>query len=151
MIDREAREKEKRFRDWLSYSARENEKELRKNLRHQASSPPSWIIDLPEYNTWLEVNISERAKLLWLSGTTGFGKSVIAAYFVNELTKTFKSKAVTFFFCKDNEFLRSAYQLMITFLYQASLISPNIRTDLKKTWEKENEFQDSSEAEIEHL
>ena len=130
---------------------REVEKEKRKNLRLQTSSPPTWVFDLPKFNSWLDVNTTDRAKMLWLSGTTGFGKSVIAAYVTNELTRRFPSIPVTFFFCKDNEFLRDAHNIMRTFLYQITVHSPSARAHIKKIWQAEDEFQELSEIEVENF
>ena len=149
MIDKEARETEKRFKDWLSYSVREVIKEKRKNFQLQISSPPQWIFDFPAFHSWLDVNTMSRAKMLWLSGTTGFGKSVLAAYITNELERRFPSALVTFFFCKDNEFLGNAHNIMRTFLYQLTIRFPDARAKIKKIWLEENEFQELSEIEIE--
>src|SRR6266496_4834594 len=77
--DKEEREKEKRFNDWLSYSVRQVEKEMRKNLDLQVS-PPSWIFDLQEFHDWLNGNSTDGVNALWLSAPTGFGKSVLASY-----------------------------------------------------------------------
>jgi tetratricopeptide (TPR) repeat protein len=148
-IEKEARETEKRFNDWLSYSVKEVEKEKRKNFRLQTSSSPAWVFDLPEFRSWLEVNVTDKAKMLWLSGTTGFGKSVLAAYVTTELARRFPSAPVTFFFCKDNEFLRDAHNVMRTFLYQVAVGSPKARAHVKKIWQQEDEFQELSEIEVE--
>ena len=51
VIDKEARETEKRFQDWLSYSVKEVKKERRKNPQLQISSPPEWIFDLPAFHS----------------------------------------------------------------------------------------------------
>ena len=56
MIDKEARDKEaretdKRFKDWLSYSVRKVAKERRKHLQLQISSPPEWIFDFPAFDS----------------------------------------------------------------------------------------------------
>jgi DNA replication protein DnaC len=133
VIEKEEREKDKRFNDWLSYSVREVEKEKRRNHSLQVSSPPSWIHDLPEFKVWLDPNTADR-NTLWLSGTTGFGKSVIAAYAIKQLARKFPSAPVIFFFCKDNEFLGQAHQIMRTFLYQTSVGSAKTRIRVKQIW-----------------
>ncbi len=142
--DKEEREKEKRFNDWLSYSVRQVEKEMRKNLDLQVSSPPSWIFDLEEFHDWLNGNSTDGVNVLWLSGLTGFGKSVLAAYVIEELKK-FASTPITYFFCKDNEFLRDAHHIMRTFLHQATISASDIRTLIKGIWEMEDEFKNLPE------
>ena len=132
MIDKEAREIEKRFKDWLSYSVKDVNKEKRKNFQLQISSPPQWIFDFPAFHSWLDVSTTGRGKMLWLSGTTGFGKSVLAAYVTNELERKFPSALVTFFFCKNNEFLGNVHNIMRTFLYQMAVRFPEVRANIKR-------------------
>ena len=151
MLDREAAEKEKRFINWLSDSVGAVEKEKRKNLSLQTSSPPTWVFDLPEIKSWLDIDASDKAKILWLSGTTGFGKSVMAAYITNELIYRFPSSAVAFFFCKDNDFLREPHNVMRTFAYQVTLNSPAARTSLSRAWEQQDEFQNLFDIEVDDL
>lgn len=87
--------------------------EKRKNLSLQISSTPTWVFDLPEIKSWLDASGSGTGKILWLSATTGFGKSVLAAYVTDELTHRFPSAAIAFF-CKDNDFLGEPYNVMRT-------------------------------------
>ena len=67
-----------------------------------------WVFDLPEFHDWIE----GKTKVLWLSGTTGFGKSVLAAYITEELENKFPTTPIAYFFCKDNNFLHDTHHVM---------------------------------------
>jgi len=162
LLGKEERERVKRFDDWLLLSVREVENEKKKNINFQRSSSPSWIFDIPEFNSWVNlVNVDTRTnapdtdniytaqecRTLWLSGTTGFGKSVLAAYAANELERMFPSTPVTYFFCKDNKFLREPHQIVRTFLYQATVKHLEARAIGREIWEGKMEFGEVPEIE----
>jgi tetratricopeptide (TPR) repeat protein len=129
---------ERKFTKWLSFAVTEVNREKNRNLRLQEGSPPTWIFALPEFETWL----AGSSNVLWLSGTTGFGKSVLAAYIADELPKRVSPAPVSFFFCKDLAPLREAHYIMRTFLYHLTIRSPVIREALQSLWEQTKESKD---------
>lgn len=144
-VEKEKREEEKLFNDWLSPSIKDVEKEKKKYLRVQRATSPTWVFDLPEVNHWLNAKSTNQAMALWLSGTTGFGKSVVAAYVTEEISVRYPSSSITYFFCKDSHNLRETHLLMRTFVCQATSRFPAIRRAIRKIYEQEGNLIDSCE------
>lgn len=105
-----------------------------KNLAVQRSSAPAWIFNDPNFTQWLE-STESGCQLLWLSGTTGFGKSVLAAYLTEALVQKFPTDTLAYFFCKDNTFLQSAHQIVRAIVHQFSARSELVRKAAKQIWE----------------
>jgi hypothetical protein len=57
---------------------------------------------------------------------------------------------VAYFFCKDNETQREAYQMVGAFLYQLISKFPQIREDVMALWESDNSISEP-EAGVENL
>ena len=148
-LEKEDREREKRFNEWLCYSLTEVEKEKKRNLGLQSSSPPVWVFNVAKFKDWFEANDDLSSHALWLSGTTGFGKSVLASYIIKEVELRFPSAPIPSFFCKDNEFLREAQQVMRTFLYYVTALSEEARICLRRIWEREKELKELPESDEE--
>jgi len=119
-IDAEQRASYERYRSWIACSAAALANERAKNLSFQTLSPPSWIFENSEFQAWLS---SSTDKFLWLSGTTGFGKSALAAYLTAVLVEKLPSSSVAWFFCKDNMFLREANHIMRGFVNQLAVVN----------------------------
>jgi len=145
LLELEARRIEGRFKNWLSLSVDSLEKERRRNLEIQALSPPSWIFRKAEFINWLDSQEKEGPNTLWLSGTTGYGKSVLAAYVIEEIQRKFPCGLVTFFFCKNTNFLRKADHIMKTLVQQIITKSTAAYTLIKRIWESKgtDEFSES--------
>ena len=117
-----------------------NGQERNKYLSMQESTSPSWIFELPEFSEWLN---GQHNKNLWLSGTTGFGKSVVAAYLTREIPQRTKSQAV-YFFCKENPLLNNVDQIIPTIIYQLASISPPVKSSVKRIWDTDRSFSDGT-------
>lgn len=49
----------------------------------------NWILDHPAYTTWVSESLDDGvAKLLWINGPAGFGKSVLSASLIRHLGTT---------------------------------------------------------------
>jgi tetratricopeptide (TPR) repeat protein len=81
-----------------------------------------------------------KCSLMWLSGTTGFGKSVLASYLSEALAQKFPDAPMAYFFCKDNTFLHDAHQIVRTLLHQFTGRFKSLRRQLKQIWENESEI-----------
>jgi NACHT domain len=126
---------------WLSGSAETKAKERNKYLSLQESTSPSWIFGLSEFVAWLEKCRDKRN--MWLSGTTGFGKSVLAAYLTAEIFER-TQLSVVYFFCKDNELLNTADQIVRTIVYQLTSKSPAVHASVKALWAGNRPFLDGT-------
>lgn len=108
----------------------------------QESTSPSWIFDQKKFKDWLS---AEQSCVLWIYGTTGLGKSVLSAYLSKELPARAPSYLTAFFFCsKDNVILQDETQLLLTFLGQIIVKSPDAREVVRKIWGKNPSIADST-------
>lgn len=134
MSDMEEMAKEKEFNTWLSFSVEAVGIEYVKNVQLYAHSPPSWIYTNTEFMDWL-TGTEQTSSLLWLSGTAGFGKSVLAAFLTTTLHENIESIVVPYFFCKDNIFLREARHILLNILQHLAQYSPKTKTALREVWD----------------
>jgi len=74
--------------------------------------------------------------LLWLSGTAGFGKSVLPAYLTKQLPERYPSTLVGYFFCKRNELLQEVHPIVRCFLFQIFMHSSDVRTFIASVWQQ---------------
>ena len=101
------------------------------------------MFDIPEVQEWLsDCNVHNNT--LWLSATTGFGKSVIAAYLSKALQSKFPAAIVTYFFCKDQEYLCKHHQIIRTIIEQICSRSRAALQKAQAIWESETCIDDLS-------
>lgn len=129
-IEAEEGAKEERFESWLAYSVRAVTSEKIRNLSSQTSTSPSWIFQDPDFVSWMKT--TDGCDFLWLSGTSDYGKSVLAAYLTNALVERFPFTPITYVFCKDNMFLQEAHHIVRVILYHLASQSPKTRAIVKQ-------------------
>jgi NACHT domain len=98
------------------------------------------VLQLDEFQQWLN---QPTPSTLWLSGDTGFGKSVLAAHVLSSeyLIEKFPSAVVSYFFCSgSNEYLRQLHHIILTFLAHLTLASESVRMEIKKHWSGEQDL-----------
>jgi len=63
-----------------------------------------WILNQPLFEHWSSSHFSEgKAKILWVHGPAGFGKTVLCASMIEHLNSTLESPVADFFFSDDCE------------------------------------------------
>ncbi|KAH6985401.1 prion-inhibition and propagation-domain-containing protein, partial [Ilyonectria destructans] len=62
-----------------------------------------WILHRPAFQNWLDQEFPAGAKLLWINGPAGFGKTILCAHVVEHLSSTLKTPVAHFFFSSDLE------------------------------------------------
>ena len=71
-------------------------------LQAKVENTCNWALDMPEFQTWLASDpLSKAAKVLWIKGKPGTGKSILTASLV-EYLKKHQSAPVCYFFCFYN-------------------------------------------------
>ncbi|MCJ1391103.1 hypothetical protein MMC18_003965 [Xylographa bjoerkii] len=76
----------------------------------------TWILRDSMYNDWLILNTS---RLLWVSGNSGCGKSVLSTFIVDHIKESMPASTVCCFFCDDKVDLQStAVSLQRSMLHQ---------------------------------
>lgn len=76
-----------------------------------------WVLHNAEYTTWLS---DQASNLLWVTGYTGCGKTILSSYIIHCLSESTSSgKLVCRFFCNGNiEELRDPCVLLRSIIYQ---------------------------------
>jgi tetratricopeptide (TPR) repeat protein len=140
-LEHDAAEKRARFRKWLSSAAALSILARDTLLDDQRSSPPAWIFEHPIFSDWL-ANPNPSSNTIWISGTAGFGKSVLAAYLTESLKKKFADAPVTFFFCKEKEDAGQVHQIVRTLLQQLIAQSSAMSQRVMTIWEADEDIAD---------
>src|SRR5277367_6956636 len=140
-LEHDAAEKRARFKKWLSSAAALSILARDTLLDDQRSSPPAWIFEHPIFNDWL-ANPNPSSNTIWISGTAGFGKSVLAAYLTESLKKKFADTPITFFFCKEKEEAGQVHQIVGTLLHQLIAQSSAMSQRVMTIWEADEDIAD---------
>jgi tetratricopeptide (TPR) repeat protein len=127
----------------LSSVAKASTNERDKLLEFQTASPPSWILQHSAFADWL-ASPDIQNNPIWLSGTAGFGKSVLAAYLSKALKEKYPNTPIIYFFCKDKGGLNDVDQVIRTILYQLCGYSSAVRKRVKEVWAAEDSISDES-------
>ncbi|KAM0274359.1 hypothetical protein ACHAQH_007925 [Verticillium albo-atrum] len=62
-----------------------------------------WILKQPIFLNWISPEFPAGAKVLWIHGPAGFGKSVLCATIVEDITKALPTPVARFFFSSDSD------------------------------------------------
>ncbi|KAJ5925394.1 hypothetical protein N7454_008033 [Penicillium verhagenii] len=92
---------------------------------------------------------SQRAKMLWINGPAGFGKSVLCARIIEHMSANSKSPVAHFFFSSDFETRRDPFTAMRSWVSQ--LMSHSTAFALIRQKESANQNQRSSRSDIVQL
>ncbi|KAK0640557.1 hypothetical protein B0T16DRAFT_438603 [Cercophora newfieldiana] len=101
---------------------------------HKARNPAAvegtcrWILRHPTYQDWMQ---SPDAAFLWISGDPGSGKSVLASFLVDTLSKTSRASDLNvcyFFFKSDNLEQSSAVNALQALLHQVLVQQTGVAT-----------------------
>ncbi|KAH6870947.1 hypothetical protein B0T10DRAFT_466948 [Thelonectria olida] len=60
-----------------------------------------WIFHRPAFQNWLDQKFTAGAKLLWINGPAGFGKTILCAHVVEHLSFTLETPVAHFFFSSN--------------------------------------------------
>ncbi|CAI7565786.1 unnamed protein product [Penicillium glandicola] len=78
-----------------------------------------WVLGQPWLLDWISPHFpTERAKILWINGPAGFGKSVICARVIDHISSSSKDPVAHFFFSSDFESRRDPFVAIRSWLSQ---------------------------------
>jgi len=108
------------FYKWLSPSYWELEEVRWRYDRARIPETLRWITTLPEFEAWRTGdNQPPHYNSLWLKGHQGVGKSMLAAFIIEVLERSYPDSAVLYFFCRNGESrLRDVRDIVTTLAYQ---------------------------------
>ncbi|GJC88106.1 ankyrin repeat and KH domain-containing protein 1 [Colletotrichum liriopes] len=97
------------------------------SIRKRLDGTCEWILERAEFRTWLSADAPGAAKLLWINGPAGFGKTILCAKLVEVISSAPQIPTAHFFLSsksegRDDPFLAIRWWLAtMTFQSQAAL------------------------------
>ncbi|KAH7241207.1 ankyrin repeat-containing domain protein [Fusarium tricinctum] len=123
-------EQRQRLEAWINGVTTENAYETSIHNRHAETC--EWAVKLSQFQSWAFDN-PPQARLLWVHGPAGFGKTVMSSWMVRHL-KQRNIAPLSYFFCRaDDEFTRDPYSTLRSWL--AQLLGQDDDVDSPRMWE----------------
>ncbi|KAJ5758931.1 hypothetical protein N7520_006087 [Penicillium odoratum] len=133
---------------WLLGPSSQNELfEISAGKRIQGTC--EWALTRTWFLDWSSSDFSEGAKVLWINGPAGFGKSILCAKIVEHMTLTSKAPVAHFFFSSDFESRRDPFIAMRSWISQ--IMSNKTAFGLIRQKASENQGQKSTRVDIVQL
>lgn len=124
-------EQDEKFLQWLSPSYWLVEGQLSSVRKQRGKDTLQWARNMREFQTWRECSIDSKERILWIRGTLGVGKTIMAGYFIELLKCMYPDAVVLYFFCRrDQAGLTRVRDIIKTLAYQSSLHSKSARSVL---------------------
>ncbi|KAJ5651018.1 uncharacterized protein N7484_004741 [Penicillium longicatenatum] len=108
-----------------------------------------WALSRDWFQDWSSSHFPERAKVLWINGPAGFGKSILCARIVEHMTSTSKAPVGHFFFSSDFESRRDPFIAIRSWISQT--MSNAIAFGLIRQRASANQGQKSTRGDIVRL
>ncbi|WYZ42254.1 hypothetical protein EsH8_V_001149 [Colletotrichum jinshuiense] len=85
---------------WLRHISNERyEDSLQRHLKDTCC----WILEQPTFIEWISPEFPASAKVLWMHGPAGFGKTILCATIVEHITRMLQTPVAHFFFSSDDD------------------------------------------------
>ena len=124
------------FIAWLSPSYWLVEAQLYNSQTHRGKDTLKWAYNMDEFRIWRnsDVDLDSKERILWIYGSLGVGKSIMAGYFIDLLKQLYPTPTVAYFFCKKGQKgLTTACDIIRTLAYQLIKDSIEARAVLEYT------------------
>jgi hypothetical protein len=97
-------QKDEELLRWLAPSHWLVEAQLSLFREQRGENTLQWARDMPEFQTWRLSNLkTSKDRVLWIRGTLGVGKSIMAAYFIDLLKVHYPKAIIAYFFCRSKQ------------------------------------------------
>src|ERR1700759_4102684 len=95
------RKQDEEFMLWLSPSYWLVEAQLYNVRARRGKETLQWARNMPEFRDWRmsEIDVASKERILWVRGTLGVGKSIMAGHFIDLLQYLHPTSTVAYFFC----------------------------------------------------
>src|SRR5277367_5173952 len=121
------------FFKWLSPSYWLVEGQLSSARKKRGKETLEWARNMKEFQVWRNCPVTSgpEERILWIRGTLGVGKTIMAGYFIELLKCLYSDAIVVYFFCRKGEAgLTKARDIIRTLIYQCIQYSPDVRLSL---------------------
>ncbi|KAJ8121057.1 hypothetical protein ONZ43_g2399 [Nemania bipapillata] len=94
-------------------------------LKYRQDGTCNWVLELQEMQAWRSTSIPPKAKLFWLHGPPGFGKTILCAWTIQDLNKSNPDCTAYFFCVAENRSTQDPYAILRSWI--AQLMSQNAK------------------------
>ncbi|KAK5989236.1 hypothetical protein PT974_10742 [Cladobotryum mycophilum] len=109
-------------------------------LRRKLDGTCSWILNRPAFIQWASEHFpSDCAKVLWINGSAGFGKTILCASLTEHISSQLETPVGYFFFSSDFESRGDPYVTIQCWLSQIIASHPAAFEIAHDTWVNNNE------------
>ncbi|KAL5327958.1 hypothetical protein ACEPPN_005664 [Leptodophora sp. 'Broadleaf-Isolate-01'] len=126
LVEAERNGRKRAVIDWLSSNSSSaiQHQELR-DMRNMLPQTTRWIFSQPQMLSWLK-RTEYTPCTFWLCGIPGAGKTVIFSSVVDEISATLPQAQAVYFYCKNNDPLRSHFtDIVKSLISQILQLNPN--------------------------
>lgn len=119
------------FLKWLSPSYWLVEGQFSSVRKQRGKDTLQWACNMPEFRNWRlsEMNYESNERILWIRGTLGVGKTIMAGYFIELLKCLHPDAIVAYFFCRSGQAgLTKPRDIIRTLAYQCIVEDKNVRS-----------------------
>lgn len=103
---------------WLGATLTKNNYETAKSVRQEGTC--NWILDRKQFRNWIAPysDSDQKARVLWLHGGPGFGKTILAGRLTEYLHSSQESSVAYFFCTSEDEVKRDPYSILKAWMSQ---------------------------------
>lgn len=94
-----------------------------------------WIFQRVAFQNWLDQDFPAGAKLLWINGPAGFGKTILCAHVVEYLSSALQTPVAHFFFSSDLESRKDPFMAMRSWMSQVVSQHEGAFEHVRQRWE----------------
>ncbi|KAH8742918.1 prion-inhibition and propagation-domain-containing protein, partial [Diaporthe sp. PMI_573] len=98
-----------------------------------------WIFHRPAFQNWLNHDFPAGAKLLWINGPAGFGKTILCAHVVEHLSSTLERPVAHFFFSSDLESREDPFVAVRSWISQVVSQHEGAFEHVRQRWEADSD------------
>ncbi|KAH7125015.1 hypothetical protein B0J13DRAFT_484360, partial [Dactylonectria estremocensis] len=100
----------------------------------------NWILCRPSFLRWMSLDFpAEAAKLLWIHGPAGFGKTILCARVIEHLSTTLATPVAYFFFSSDFESRGDPFTAIRSWISQVMSSDAGAFDLVRQRWEDQQE------------
>ncbi|KAI3580740.1 prion-inhibition and propagation-domain-containing protein, partial [Fusarium oxysporum f. sp. albedinis] len=99
-----------------------------------------WIFERVVFQNWLSSEFTVGAKLLWINGPAGFGKTILCANIVDHLVPTLTTPVAHFFFSSELENREDPFLAIRSWISQIASQHEPAYKHVRRVWEQDLDF-----------
>lgn len=115
-------ERRSRLQQWLRATYTDGNYSNALSLRHENTC--NWIFEAPQFISWVSP-CKDKAKIFWVHGPPGFGKTVLCATLISYLAADHSNLVASFFCVSEDEAKQEPYAIVRSWI--AQLVQQNVR------------------------